>query len=876
MTLLSVLERLLIRPLKIVFEVIFDYADQFTGHPGLAIVVLSLAMNILVLPLYRSADKMQEAARDREDALRPGASHIKAVFSGDERMMILQTFYRQNHYSPLQALNGSVSLLLEIPFFIAAYQFLSHLEVLSGVSFGPIRDLGQPDGLLQIGSLTVNLLPLVMTAVNVLSSALYLKGFPLKSKIQLYAMAGFFLVFLYGSPSCLLVYWTLNNVFSLGKNIVYKLKRPKKEKVIPAKKKLPAPDGKLFTLGSVFLTVFIGLLIPSAYIAASPQEYIDINYFHDPTWYVVSAFCISAGTFLIWMRVFYWLAGPRWKVILERAVWVLCGAALVDYMFFGTDLGVISSALQYEEGMHFTTAEQLINMAVLCAAAVALLALVRKRPKIAHGLLIISAAALVGMSALDLFTIRQSVALVTANASEEEPGFRLSRTGKNVMVIMLDRAMGEYVPYIFNERPELAEQFSGFTYYANTISFGGHTNFAAPAMLGGYEYTPVELNRRDTEPMEDKHDEALKVMPVLFSENGYEVTVCDPPYAGYQWIPDLSIYDDCPGVRTFITEGYFGDETRKQLVIESNYRNFFCFAAMKCLPLCLQSAVYEGGQYHTISSSSQLFSTMHTQARQGMSAAIGQGSAFMDAYAVLTNLSVMTEVTDQDQDTFLFLDNNTTHEPMLLQEPAYEPAIFVNNRQYDAAHADRFVLDGEELKVEDDTQMIHYQSNMAALIQLGKWFDYLRQEGVYDNTRIILVSDHGKNNAQLEELILDPESPTSVLDMEYYYPLLMVKDFDAEGFATSQEFMTNADVPALAAEGLISQPVNPFTGNAISSDEKYAHDQFVILSENWSVEKNSGNTFAAARWASVRDDMRVGENWKIYDEKLVLTEHAAP
>lgn len=48
---------------------------------------------------------------------------------------------------------------------------------------------------------------------------------------------------------------------------------------------------------------------------------------------------------------------------------------------------------------------------------------------------------------------------------------------------MLDRAMGQYVPYIFNEKPELKEQFSGFTYYSNVISFGGQTNFGAPAFV---------------------------------------------------------------------------------------------------------------------------------------------------------------------------------------------------------------------------------------------------------------------------------------------------------------------------------------------------------------------------------------------------------
>jgi hypothetical protein len=38
------------------------------------------------------------------------------------------------------------------------------------------------------------------------------------------------------------------------------------------------------------------------------------------------------------------------------------------------------------------------------------------------------------------------------------------------MILMFDLAMDTMLPYIFNEKPELEEQFAGFTYYPNTIS----------------------------------------------------------------------------------------------------------------------------------------------------------------------------------------------------------------------------------------------------------------------------------------------------------------------------------------------------------------------------------------------------------------------
>ena len=217
---------LIIMPLQILFELIFSTAYNLIEDPGCSIVILSLAMNFLLLPLYRRADIMQEQQRDIEKKLEPGVQHIKNSFQGDEQMMMLQMFYRQNHYKPIFALRGAAPLFLEIPFFIAAYRFLSNLALLKGASFGPISDLSAPDAMFRFLGFTVNLLPLLMTFFNVVSTLIFTKGYPAKTKIQLYGMAAFFLVFLYSSPSGLVLYWTMNNLFSLIKTIFYKLKHP--------------------------------------------------------------------------------------------------------------------------------------------------------------------------------------------------------------------------------------------------------------------------------------------------------------------------------------------------------------------------------------------------------------------------------------------------------------------------------------------------------------------------------------------------------------------------------------------------------------------------------------------------------------------------
>ena len=141
--------------------------------------------------------------------------------------------------------------------------------------------------------------------------------------------------------------------------------------------------------------------------------------------------------------------------------------------------------------------------------------------------------------------------------------------------------------------------------------------------------------------------------------------------------------------------------------------------------------------------------------------------------------------------------------------------------------------------------------------------DYLRANGVYDNTRIIIVSDHGYGVYLFEDLISED------FQAEWYNCLLMVKDFDSTGFTTDYTFMTNADVPTLALEGIVDNPVNPGTGNPINSDLKY-DDIYVGFSlthdeKLWNPEYNLGSSFYYDddyKWFQlIDDDIFVQENW---------------
>ena len=910
----STLYTIAIAPIELLLEVIFTVANRVIGNTGLSIIFLSLAVNFLVLPLYIRADELQNEERNIQKKMAFHIKNIKKTFKGNERFMMLQEYYRINNYKPVYALKSATSLLLQVPFFIAAYNLLSHMQSLQGMSFWCIKDLGKADATFMIGSFAINILPILMTLINIVSGNIYTNGHPIKEKIRIYGLALIFLVLLYNSPAGLVFYWLLNNVFSLLKNIFYKLKEPKKtlsilfaivgcaviiltwprnnldtrQKILltaggillilpiltlllkteKEKKERPKDTG-LFFCGALLMAFITGLFIPCTVIHVSAEDFINVLYPSNPIHYVVYTMCIALGTWVLWGGVFYFFMSNRMKSFFSEGIWILCGVSIFDFMTAGTNLGIISPNLQYKIAPVFTVSDYLINALVILAVALAFHFIYTRFRSVAKIILIAGIVAVIPFATINLRSANQIYNNFVARNKipEEMPSFTLSKDGQNVIVLMLDRAIGPEVPYIFNDKPELTEQFGGFTYFPNTISYGGHTNFAAPALFGGYEYTPARLNNRDSELLPDKHNEALKVMPVIFDENGYDVTIFDPPYAGYTWIPDLSIFDEYSSFSCYNTGSYFNyfedsisSEDYNDLLTGFRERNFFCFSLMKISPAFFQETIYDGGAYNDESAGSNSAESVTSAAdlvqktNETNTTSSGYDPDFLNSYAALTHLKVMTKVSEGSQNTFLVMANDTPHQNCLLQEPDYKPSNNVDNTAYDTDMVSRYTIDGRTMDMSTKLQITHYHVNMASFLILGEWFDYLREMGVYDNTRIILVSDHGSNVGHFDMTCNDE-------DLEFYMPLLMFKDFNSTGFTVCEDFMTNADTPVLATSDLISDPTNPFTGNPINSDRKQGK-QIIISSECWDVSGNSGTRFLPSYWYAFEGDPYDPECWE--------------
>ncbi len=871
MDLATILYTLIIKPLVLLFEVVFVVSDRALNNPGWSIVILSLAMNLLVLPIYHKADVIQKEERRLEEKMSGTVAHIKKAFKGDERFMILQTYYRQNNYSPLYTLKSLLPVLLQIPFFLAAYSFLSNLALLQGLSFGPLKDLGAPDGLIPAGSFAINVLPILMTAINVISGAIYTKGLPIKSKVQTYLIAAVFLVLLYNSPSGLVFYWTLNNVFSLVKNIVTEKAGLADRKPSCRRKEDTASHTAAFFASAAFLAVLTGLYIPSGVITVSTEEFINTSLLFSPNDLVFQSALLAAGIFVLWGGVFYLLSAKEYRKYFAYVMLSLAIGAAVNFFIFDAKLGIMSSMLQFDKYPTYSIPGMLINFLVVCALPFGIVFVYKKFPKIVQSILYAGVIAVSVLSVMNCIKVNEGFAtyllyneefsLVGEEGTSSIEPWTLSKNGKNVYVLVLDKAVGPMVPYIFQEHPELEEQFDGFVYYDNTLTYGPYTNFGMTAVYGGFEYTPAKLNERDSESIPEKHNEALKVMPELFLENGYNVTVVNPTYANYQWIPDTSIYDGMDGVTCYNTGNAFNPykETYNENYFAMMTRNLFCYGLFKASPWILQPMMYDNGKYNSVLDLSDI-----TQQIGGTSISDGYLYPFMSEYYALGAMSDLTSIADDDSNNFIMFTNKTPHDPMMLAEPEMVPAIHVDNTLYDQENGWRFLYNGVPFIAEEYYQYTGYESNAATLIQIGLWLDYLKENGVYDNTRIIIVSDHGNGLGNFDALLTGED--LNNIDIEQFSPILMVKDFGASGFVTSDEFMTNADTPYLATKDIIDDPANPFTGYVFSTDYKQG-DQIVINSELWDIGVNNGNTYLPGDWYSVSGgDMTDPDNWTYMGE----------
>ena len=872
-TMLSFLYTIIIYPIAQIIEFFYVLFINASKNQGISIIGVSFVFTLLCLPLYIVAEKWQETERQTQAKMKKQTERIKKAFKGDEQYMMLTTFYRQSHYHPLMALRSSFGLMIQIPFFIAAYSFLSHLQQLQGASFLFIGDMGKPDALFTIGSFTVNILPIAMTLINIVSGMIYSRGHGAREKIQIFVSAGLFLVLLYKMPAGLVLYWTMNNIFSTLKNICYKL--PKKVFLISAYSaavalyigsayyllfvhtgnfqnrlllvvagliiplspaiikigsvffsKIHIEDKKsqftLFAMSSYLLCILLGFALPSFVVYSSPVEFSNIDGCGSPLTFLRNTLFQSIGFCVFYpVCLFFLFNGANGKVKSAFSVMAVLAAtaALVDSFVFSGDYGNLSASLVFDNRVTTSIPVSLVNLAVLALCTAAACSVIRlKKYKIfeaTFSILILALGAVSFFNAAKIQGVYKTLKpVVQIDDSEIEPIYSLSKTKKNVVVFFLDRFTSSFFPEIIKEAPELSSVYSGFTYYPNTISYGLHTIVGSPAMLGGYDFRPELTNGRKGVPLQDKINEGISTMPFLFRDLGFEVTFANPTDAETQ----RGFFDEHPEIKTPNTNGtyrkmWYARQGSEMLPVKSALikRNFIWFSFFKCAPVIARKTIYKNNWW----SSENLQDTDN----------------FVDAYSALDLLPELTSF-ESERDTFTIVHNLLPHEPMYLDAPEYT-----------------LPKDRSKIKTSGSAYggITDYYPAAASIHLLAKWIDALQAAGVYDNTRIIVASDHG---VLIRTGVF---KDNTVCQVEGCNPLLMFKDFgDGGELKTDGTFMTQCDVAVFATK----------VYKAMDDSAKHGK-QHLFMNHNNTLMKNNADSYRAkdTEWYTVENNIFDPANW---------------
>jgi membrane protein insertase Oxa1/YidC/SpoIIIJ len=211
----AVLESLVLSPLHAIYGVLFDLLPEGAG-PGWRLIAFAIVVNLALAPVYQQMESRSRRTRALREKMAREVARMKRHFKGRERYFYIRTVYRHHQYHPMSELFSSADLLIQVLVFATVYRFLVNHPAFAGQPFGPLADLSQPDGLLW----GVHALPLLMTAINAGSAIAYVND--RTKRIQAFALGGVFLILLYRSPSGLVLYWTINNLFSLIRTLATK------------------------------------------------------------------------------------------------------------------------------------------------------------------------------------------------------------------------------------------------------------------------------------------------------------------------------------------------------------------------------------------------------------------------------------------------------------------------------------------------------------------------------------------------------------------------------------------------------------------------------------------------------------------------------
>ena len=234
-----------LQPLIDLCEMVMVFFHGLLGSWGLAIIGMTVAIRLLILPLtFRGVKGMHEMQR-----LQPEMKKLQERYKDDRQRMNQEVMklYQEHGVNPL---SSCLPLLLQLPFFLAIFWMLRD-DLKADIGTGDPSFLFIPDLTAPATGVVLAVL-IALYIVSQLGSSIVSTATadPMQRRIfmALPVIFGIFILF-YDFPAGLLVYWITTNVWTIGQQLVVRRLYPKPEPLVIDDSPKPA-RGKPVTAGA--------------------------------------------------------------------------------------------------------------------------------------------------------------------------------------------------------------------------------------------------------------------------------------------------------------------------------------------------------------------------------------------------------------------------------------------------------------------------------------------------------------------------------------------------------------------------------------------------------------------------------------------------
>lgn len=222
---------------------LLNFFYNWFSNWGIAIICMTIVVRLCIWPLH----KKSYMSMKRMSLVQPELKKLKEKYGNDQQKMSMEMMALYKKYS-INPLSGCLPMLIQIPIFFAFYRVLQYSAELRGQSFCLwINDLSLPDTVWEMPlpfeifsftQLPINILPLLMAVTMIIQMKMTPQAGDKTQQRIMALMPWMFFLFCYNFASALALYWTTQNIISMGQNlIIRRLPQPELKETKGGKKK---------------------------------------------------------------------------------------------------------------------------------------------------------------------------------------------------------------------------------------------------------------------------------------------------------------------------------------------------------------------------------------------------------------------------------------------------------------------------------------------------------------------------------------------------------------------------------------------------------------------------------------------------------------